>query len=81
MVWFEDEVLLDDDNELNSGENRVDIDSANSNSVVVNVLQLPALTRGHHNRRYTCVAANSNLTRPAAHAVHLHMACELTVAY
>ncbi|XP_071524055.1 uncharacterized protein [Panulirus ornatus] len=66
VVWFEEDTQVDDSYATDA-----------LNEAVENTLNLVHLTRGHHRRRYTCVAANSNLTRPIAATVRLQMALDV----
>lgn len=65
-MWFEEDALVDDSYATDA-----------LNEAVENTLTLEHLTRAHHRRRFTCVAANSNLTRPIAATVRLQMARKL----
>ncbi|XP_042230840.1 nephrin-like [Homarus americanus] len=66
VVWFEEDVLVDDTYTMDP-----------TNEAVENTLLLKHLTRTHHHRRFTCVAANSNLTKPIAATVHIQMALDV----
>ncbi|XP_069182562.1 uncharacterized protein [Procambarus clarkii] len=66
VVWFEEDVLVDDTYATDA-----------MNEAVENAMTLGHLTRAHHRRRFTCVAANSNLTRPIAATVHIQMALDV----
>nr|XP_053631043.1 nephrin-like [Cherax quadricarinatus] len=66
VVWFEDDMLVDDTYAMDA-----------SNEAMENTITLQHLTRAHHRRRFTCVVANSNLTRPIAATVHIQMALDV----
>ncbi|KAK4293175.1 hypothetical protein Pmani_034111 [Petrolisthes manimaculis] len=66
VVWFEEDTMVDD---TYAGDARME--------AVENTLTLDPLTRIHHDRRFTCIAANSNLTRPVASTVHIDMALDV----
>ncbi|XP_066940525.1 contactin-4-like [Macrobrachium rosenbergii] len=66
VVWYEEDMMIDDSYTVDP-----------KNEAVVNSITLKGLARSHHGRRYTCFAANSNLTSPISATVVITLALDV----
>ncbi|KAK7078205.1 hypothetical protein SK128_007804, partial [Halocaridina rubra] len=63
VLWYEEDELVDESFEVDP-----------KNEAVHNTITLNNLNRGLHGRRFSCIAANSNLTKPTESTVRVKLA-------
>ena len=71
LTWWRENSLLDDSYEISTEQ------QLSSTLLVSNTLTVDRLERGDLHARFTCQAANSNISVPVSTTVTLDMSCKL----